>query len=238
MTYSHAYALRTAAPRQQQGLALMVALIALVAMTLAGVALVRSIDTNALIAGNLAFRQSATMSAEQGIEAAIKTLQEISPAQREQDQESKGYFSTMQDAGLVDGKGIDYTGNRTAPTSDNIQWQDQTGDAQEGAVTPFCLAELDAAGNRICYIIHRQCKSPGSSTSGGLQECIFVPESNKGFGRSLSGEMVSATYDHQSDKGGTGMNEERRLLYKITVRAASPRGNSSYIQAFVKEEAQ
>jgi len=100
MTYSHAYALRTAAPRQQQGLALMVALIALVAMTLAGVALVRSIDTNALIAGNLAFRQSATMSAEQGIEAAIKTLQEISPAQREQDQESQRvFFYLVQDAG-------------------------------------------------------------------------------------------------------------------------------------------
>jgi len=234
MTYSHAYALRTPAPRQQQGLALMMALIALVAMTLAGIALVRSIDTNALIAGNLAFRQSATMSAEQGIEAAIKTLKEISPAQREQDQESKGYFSTMQDAGLVDGKGIDYTGNRTAPTSDNIQWQDQTGTAQEGAVTPFCQTDLDAAGNRICYTIHRQCKSPGSPTVDNLQECIFecMDIGNRG---SKSGEMVSATYDHLSNKGGTGECEKRLLFYKVTVRAASPRGNSSYIQAFVKE---
>lgn len=233
MNDSHAHALRTPAPRQQ-GLALMMALIALVAMTLAGIALVRSIDTNALIAGNLAFRQSATLSAEQGIEAAIKTLSSLSASAREQDQAGKGYFSTMQDAGLVDGKGIDYTGNRTAPTNDNIQWKDQAGTAQDGAVTPFCQADPDAAGNRICYIIHRQCKNPGSPTVDNTQ-CIFESVCKGGNRDSKSGEKVSTTYNYLSNKEGTGVCAKRLLFYKITVRAASPRGNSSYVQAFVKE---
>lgn len=223
----------SAFPYRQHGLALMVALIALVAMTLAGVALVRSIDTNSLIAGNLAFRQSATLSAEQGIEAAIKTLKTLSVSQREQDQDGKGYFATMQDAGLVDGKGIDYTGNRTAPTSDNIQWQDQAGESQDGAVTPFCLAELDAAGNRICYTIHRQCINPGASTNTG-QECIFeCTDSSNGDPK--GGEMASGTYAHLKSPSGEKKCQERLLFYKITVRAASPRGNSSYLQVFVKE---
>ncbi len=223
--------LKTTASRQQ-GLALMVALIALVAMTMAGVALVRSIDTNALIAGNLAFRQSATLSAEQGIEAAIKTLTGLSVSQREQDQEGKGYFSTMQDAGLVDGKGIDYTGNRTAPTEDNIRWQDQTGDAADGAVTPFCMNDLDAAGNRICYTIHRQCKNPGASTD--TNECIYDCGS-RADGRSKGGHRLSATYALLDEQSGEKECKTKLLFYKITVRAASPRGNSSYVQVFVKE---
>ncbi len=232
MTFPSPTRLKTTASREQ-GLALMVALIALVAMTMAGVALVRSIDTNALIAGNLAFRQSATLSAEQGIEAAIKTLASLSVSQREQDQESKGYFSTMQDAGLVDGKGIDYTGNRTASTEDNIRWQDQTGDAADGAVKPFCMSNLDAAGNRICYTIHRQCKNPGAPTDTN-QECIFEC-TDLGNRSGKGGDMVSATYDHLKSPSGVDECEKRLLFYKITVRAASPRGNSSYVQVFVKE---
>lgn len=211
----------------------MVALIALVAMTLAGVALVRSIDTNALIAGNLAFRQSATLSAEQGIESALVTLQGMSVSQKERDQEGRGYYSTMQDAGLVDGKGIDYTGNRTASTEDNIQWQDQAGTTQEGAVTPFCSPNLDAAGNRICYTIHRQCKNPGASTDTG-QECIFECAS-AGNKSGKGGDMVSATYDFLKSKAGTDECEKRLLFYKVTVHAASPRGNNSLVQVFVKE---
>ena len=44
--------------RAQQGVILFIALIVLVAMSLAGIALMRSVDTNVLIAGNLAFRQA------------------------------------------------------------------------------------------------------------------------------------------------------------------------------------
>ena len=56
--------------RAQQGVVLFIALIILVAMTLAGIALMRSVDTNVLIAGNLAFRQANTMYADTGVEAA------------------------------------------------------------------------------------------------------------------------------------------------------------------------
>jgi len=51
----------------QQGIVLPITLIVLVAMTLAGIALLRSIDTSSIIAGNLAFKQSATASGDAGI---------------------------------------------------------------------------------------------------------------------------------------------------------------------------
>ena len=58
----------------QAGVVLMMALIVLVAMTLAGIALVRSVDTSNIIAGNLAFKQAATNSGDTGIEAAAAWL--------------------------------------------------------------------------------------------------------------------------------------------------------------------
>lgn len=59
---------------KQRGAALFIALIALVSMTLAGIALVRSVDTSNLIAGNLAFRQAALHASDVGIEKAFDAL--------------------------------------------------------------------------------------------------------------------------------------------------------------------
>jgi Tfp pilus assembly protein PilX len=44
-------------PSRIRGAVLFIALIVLVAMTLAGIAIMRSVDTATLIAGNLAFKQ-------------------------------------------------------------------------------------------------------------------------------------------------------------------------------------
>jgi hypothetical protein len=52
----------------------MVALIVLVALTLAGLSMARSSDTGTVIAGNLVFRQAATQALDTGIEAAIATV--------------------------------------------------------------------------------------------------------------------------------------------------------------------
>ena len=70
--------MRTVSPRgYQRGVSLVIALIALVAMTLAGLALMRSVDTTNLISGNLAFRQSALNATDVGVETALVTLNTI-----------------------------------------------------------------------------------------------------------------------------------------------------------------
>src|SRR5476651_1743452 len=61
-------------PAKQRGVVLFFTLIALVVMSLAAVALIRSVDTSTMIAGNLAFRQSGGSSTDTGIEAAIAWL--------------------------------------------------------------------------------------------------------------------------------------------------------------------
>ena len=49
------------ASMKQRGVVLFFALISLLAIMLAAVALIRSVDTSIMIAGNLAFKQAATM---------------------------------------------------------------------------------------------------------------------------------------------------------------------------------
>ena len=61
-------------PRRQKGIVLLVALTVLVAMSLAGVALIRSVDNTVVIAGNLAFKQSSLQVADRGSLEAITWL--------------------------------------------------------------------------------------------------------------------------------------------------------------------
>ena len=71
MRSARAKNVRMRAPRNtQRGVVLFIALIVLVAMTLAGLGMMRSVDTNNLIAGNLAFKNAATSAGDAAIEAA------------------------------------------------------------------------------------------------------------------------------------------------------------------------
>jgi type IV pilus assembly protein PilX len=69
---------RTHLPRHaQRGVSLIIALIALVALTLAGLALMRSADTSNVISGNLAFREATVQATDVGVESAITALATI-----------------------------------------------------------------------------------------------------------------------------------------------------------------
>src|ERR1044072_4039301 len=68
---------RLRATHGQRGVVLFIALIVLVALMLASVSLVRSVDTANIIAGNLAFKQASVQAADTGIEAAVAALPTI-----------------------------------------------------------------------------------------------------------------------------------------------------------------
>lgn len=64
----------SAARGKQRGVSLFIALIALVALTFAGLALIRAVDTTNVISGNLAFRQSTLHATDVGVETAFNAL--------------------------------------------------------------------------------------------------------------------------------------------------------------------
>ena len=112
----------------QRGVVLFIALIVLVAMTLAGLGMMRAVDTNNLIAGNLAFRNAAVSAGDAAVEAARTWLTTKTPGQLEADQ--AGYFANWQPS--FDPKTFNWAGNGTLVGNDNY-------------------------GNTIYYVAHRMC---------------------------------------------------------------------------------
>lgn len=137
----------------QKGVVLFVALIALVVLSLAAVALIRSVDTNTIIAGNLSFKQSSLLSADRGAEAAIKWLSTQTNDDLADDILANGYYATMlEDAkDLVDASGVSGT-----------------------------IANPDVSGNSITYVIQRLCRTLGLPTPDQLvNSCSTGPSENK-----------------------------------------------------------
>lgn len=198
-------------PRSQEGLALFVALIVLVAMSIAGVALIRSVDTGTLIARNLAFQQSATLSGDQGIETARTWLLNNSSSLTG-DRPGNGYYATSQDM-------LDLTGNVTpGDTSDNVNW-----DGQGGPITPTCQAK-DSVGNTVCYVIHRLCDTTGPLDSSTCSTRQFIRNDSSKATVGSGGKYKDPSWDLEIASMG---------VYRVTIRVAGSRNNISYLQAFI-----
>ena len=128
---------RASLPSRVRGAVLFIALIVLVAMTLAGIAIMRSVDTATLIAGNLAFKQGTMQSSDNGIEQAYQWLLANRPT-LSLDNAGQGYNS-----GYV-----------------NPVW------TTAGTWTNSVTVGTDAAGNTISYQIHRMCNCPNTLYNG------------------------------------------------------------------------
>jgi len=200
--------------QHQAGVALVMALIVLVAMTLAGLAMMRSVDTSSLIAGNLAFKQSAAISADAGVEAAIAWLSGNRNALND-DNGSKGYSASSQAA-------LDLTGNDTPATKDNLDWSDANSVAQ---------LPVDAAGNQVSYVIHRMCDTEGEFDPA---KCATSPSGQQSKGGNSIGTL-KPMLTYQSDKDGAGTEATWSALYRITVRVVGPRSNVSFVQAIISQ---
>lgn len=189
----------------QRGAVLFFALIALVVITLAAVALIRSVDTNTLIAGNLAFKQSATSSGDRGTELAITWLQANQGA-LDSSNPAAGYYNSL-----------NQTLNLTAQNWGGIG----------------VSAGQDNAGNTVRYVIQRLCNHPPAkaaqvnsevSIAVSETECILsdAPPPNSGMEvKDVSGGCPTCT---------TG---EGAPIYRITAQVTGPRNTVSYVQAFV-----
>jgi hypothetical protein len=84
---------------RQRGIALFVALIGMVLLSLAGIALVRSVDTTSAVATNIAFRQASVGPISRAIEDAIYNLFKAPPALRigqTGHNPARGYYALLQ----------------------------------------------------------------------------------------------------------------------------------------------
>ena len=100
--------------KQQHGLSMLIALLALLLLSLGAAALVRSVDTGAQIVGNFSFKQDATEAASVGAEQAMDWLEAQSDLDR--DLPAFGYYASSPAAATaIETQAITVNGN-------HIQW--------------------------------------------------------------------------------------------------------------------
>lgn len=202
--------------RQQEGVALIMALIVLVAMTLAGLAMMRSVDGSSLVAGNLAFKQSASISADAGVEAAIAWLHG-NPKSLNEDHDSEGYSASSQDD-------LDLTGNNTVDADDDLDWS---------KATLVKKLPVDTAGNQVSYVIHRMCQTAGVLDPA---TCASTPRDTAGGPTDNSIGILLPMLTYQTSPGNSSSGRSSPFgLYRITVRVAGPRSNVSFVQAIISQ---
>lgn len=201
--------------RRERGVVLVIALIVLVAMTLAGIAMVRSVDTGNLVAGNMAFKQGAVLAGDSGTEAAITWLSAIAGASSSyNDNPAAGYYATSQD-------NLDLTNRDPAKA-----WVDWNFDNCGGASIPACItpaAPISAAGgNTVTYIIHRLCLSSGDPNAAGNSCANYQASSSTSPKR---GELR-----YGDDKRFEPLPVE---YYRITSKVVGPRNTVSYVETIL-----
>jgi len=200
---------------RQRGVVLFIALIVMVAMSLAAIALMRSVDTTSAVIGNLAFRQASILPANYAIEdAAAGLFNDANPANVARiadvrvDTPTQNYYSTH---------------NQTAG------WDDQFGVPTplqtKSAAAALARKQTDGAGNTITYVTERMC-NPNAPT---------VPAD-----KAAAGTWCDMMPPKQSP--GTTINDPMAALlsaqpfYRVTVRVDGPPGTNtvSFAQAMLR----
>ena len=146
---------------KQRGVVLFFALVALVAIMLAAVALIRSVDTSTIIAGNLAFKQAATTSGDAGSEAAIAWLKTVDAANTSINVLNDPTHPFNKDHGASHPSDLYYSAgyysntdpllSLTANSGTRIQWTDDD--------SVKVLPDPDSSGNTVRYVIQRMCRT-------------------------------------------------------------------------------
>lgn len=193
-------------PGAQRGVIVFISLIVLVAMTLAGIAVMRSSGSAVLTAGNLALRETATLAGDRGIEKAIAWLRTKGPVYLQNTNAAEGYYSWWNDQlpALTSGE------------FDPVLWGKDNWDQNDRAV----LVETDAGGNQIRYVIHRLCSAAGPADAAGT-ECVTLTDPTSGGSmRALEG-------------GEKVLAGSSQIYYRITARVDGPKNTVSIVQATV-----
>ena len=141
-----------APPQAQRGVVLIITLIALVLLLLAAAAMVRSVDTSAVLSGNLAFRRDLANQGERGMSVARKLLVTgalAAEATRDANQLAQNYSAVKL---ATNASGVPtILANSTA--------------FSDGTLT-MTGADLTQSGVTVRYVIDRLCTAAGAFSDG------------------------------------------------------------------------
>lgn len=213
---------------QQSGLVLFFALLALAVMSIAAVALIRGVDTNALLSGNMVFRQSASTASNVALEGITENIARHVPLTNSiAHQPGLGYyancsrFDSQPDALVCDGNRLttmewDDTNSSLVPSQ-----TDGNAEIRNGR---------DRQGNEIRYVIERMCN-------------YSETEINAGTGISDAGRCMMASAPSNGENCSHNIANLELFqrcvatanspLYRVTLRIAGPKNTLTFMQSFI-----
>lgn len=203
----------------QRGVVLFIALIVMVAMSLAAIALVRSVDTANLVAGNQAFKQGALNATDLGVATAMDRFSTAvvnsalsSDAATHSDLASSCYRASTFLPGELDERGIPRL--LLDPTTAQAPFT-------EAFDTTYTAANncsfTNTNGETVRYIIDRQCDSSVSGNAPTSGNCNLV-----------------STDTHSGSDPSRHTGSESVAIYRVTVRVDGPRHTTSYAQVIFR----
>jgi Tfp pilus assembly protein PilX len=203
---------------RERGMVLLFCLIVLVVLLAGGVAVMRSMDTSLVGAGNLAFKRDLVNQGELAIASAMREFQTtgaLAAAGATSNNLPGANYSAIQLAANAKGipevllkkttlSGPDVLGNTFAPTGTPI--------SGNGGVT-------------VRYVIDRMCNATGAFSTIGKSGCVYTPSSTE----TLGGD--------QSQLSTPGPSIPSPPIYRVSVRVDGPRDTQVFLQAsFTKPE--
>ena len=232
---------RIITPRSQRGVVLLIALIMLVAMTLAGIGMMRSVDTGSVIAGNMAFKQATLNASDAGTSAGFNALVAVANSNNTLDKAilnsngnntmSCATFAPGATAAPCSGGNINLPGYSATP----INPCEVTGQTNGNVFGTGCMATqntwwmvaanwanaptvtvADPNGGTIAtvsYLIHRMCQQSGNPQAV-LCQTYFTP-------------ATGCSKTQLEPCTGTS------VFYRITSRSVGLRNTVTYTQTLV-----
>lgn len=207
--------------KRQDGVIVFIALIAVLVLSLAAVALLRSTDTAGVISGNVAFKEAATAAADTGAERAFNAL----PTLAKNDVDVAGtYFRLMQP---VDANGVPNSIDWSSPS---VPCYDTAG----GSATILCS---DESLYRVQYVIDRLCTIAPTTT-----DPLTLLTSKCVAGQPFSAGGDAAGSDNNSHAQTTNVfgsltpppPTRPTIHYRVTVRVLGPRSTVSLVQTTIE----
>ena len=191
--------------RAQRGVVLFIALIVMVALSIAGIALVRSVDSGLSVTANLGFRQASIPPSTWAVEKAIADMFENKKiADMTKKDLNWNYYAYRYELKNVsqkeDGMGVPYDLQGKTP----------------GNYPGTFLKMSDAAGNTIRYVIERMCLDEGPATAA---NCDMSPPKKS--------EATTAMELVKPDL-------LRVPFYRLTVRVDGPNNTTTFSQAMLR----
>jgi type IV pilus assembly protein PilX len=201
----------------QRGVVLLLALIMLIAMTLAGIALYRQIGSGLIVARNLSFKRTAAVASDRGIETARTWLTAQTSGSLEQGSAANGYFPGWCNTSL-NGLGVpDANTDGTPDDCGTIPAPSEFDPLTFNWANAVVASANDGGGNEIRYVIHRLCETPGGINAAN-QQCVTIGSAAAGASRS------AVSYGTQP------LSNTSQPYFRVTSRVLGPTNTVVYTQ--------